>query len=105
MNLIRDVWSNTSEQTQPPLLHGETTIIGTRMPRPYGPLAFPRLPPKISTLVSTVDRPSVADRAGVGGTRWSKNPSFSSYVTKRAVLLHTRGFDVRASSTCVDAAG
>jgi hypothetical protein len=34
MNRMSEVWSNTSEQTQPPLLHGETTIIGTRMPRP-----------------------------------------------------------------------
>jgi hypothetical protein len=34
---ISDVWSNTSEQTQPPRVHGETTIIGTRWPRPYGP--------------------------------------------------------------------
>ena len=29
-----DVWSSTSEVTYPPLLHGETTIIGTRWPSP-----------------------------------------------------------------------
>jgi hypothetical protein len=34
MNRMSEVWSNVSEQTQPPLLHGETTIIGTRTPRP-----------------------------------------------------------------------
>ena len=31
---ITEVWSNTCELTQPPLLHGETTYIGTRGPRP-----------------------------------------------------------------------
>ena len=34
MKRIIDVWSKTCEQTQPPLLHGETTGIGTRAPRP-----------------------------------------------------------------------
>jgi len=36
---IIDVWSNSCELTQPPRLHGDTTIIGTRIPRPYGPRA------------------------------------------------------------------
>ena len=31
-----EVWSKASELTQPPRLHGETTIIGTRKPRPIG---------------------------------------------------------------------
>lgn len=31
---ITEVWSNTWELTQPPLLHGEITYIGTRGPRP-----------------------------------------------------------------------
>ena len=34
MKRMDDVWSKTSEQTQPPLLQGETTIMGTRTPRP-----------------------------------------------------------------------
>ena len=34
MKRIIEVWSNTSEQTQPPLLHGETITIGTRVPSP-----------------------------------------------------------------------
>ena len=33
---ITEVWSNTSEFTQPPRLQGETAIIGTRGPRPTG---------------------------------------------------------------------
>jgi hypothetical protein len=37
MNRMIEVWSNTSEQTQPPLLHGEIARNGTRGPRPYGP--------------------------------------------------------------------
>jgi hypothetical protein len=34
MNRMIEVWSKTSEQTQPPVLHGDTTIIGTRTPSP-----------------------------------------------------------------------
>ena len=34
MNRRIDVWSNVSEHTQPPVLHGETTYIGTRGPNP-----------------------------------------------------------------------
>ena len=34
MKRISDVWSNTSELTHPPVLQGEMTSIGTRMPRP-----------------------------------------------------------------------
>src|SRR5262245_46611699 len=41
MNLMSDVWSQTCELTQPPLLHGEMTIIGTRIPSPYGPVGWP----------------------------------------------------------------
>ena len=43
MNRMIEVWSNTSEHTQPPVLHGEMTTIGTRMPRPNGPWV-PSLP-------------------------------------------------------------
>lgn len=49
---------------------------------------------------STVDLPCAADCGGKGGTRWSKKPSFSSYVMNRAVFAHTLGSEVSASSTC-----
>jgi len=67
MNWISEVWSNTSEQTQPPLDHGEMTSMGTRKPRPYGHLGFPGLPGKISLVASTVDLPRPL-KGGVGGT-------------------------------------
>src|SRR5690606_31449160 len=35
-NCPTEVWSATSLLTQPPLLQGETTYIGTRGPRPQG---------------------------------------------------------------------
>ncbi len=35
-NIPTEVWSNTCELTQPPLLHGEMTYIGTRGPMPHG---------------------------------------------------------------------
>src|SRR3546814_2499304 len=35
-NWPTEVWSKTSLLTQPPVLHGETTYIGTRGPRPNG---------------------------------------------------------------------
>src|SRR5215831_5527485 len=99
MNRISDVWSNTSELTQPPLLQGEMTIIGTRTPRPYGPLAYCVLPAKISFTSGTVDNPCAREAGGVGGTTWSNRPSFSSYIRKKTVLLHTSGFAVSASRT------
>ncbi len=37
MNRMIEVWSKTSEHTQPPVLQGEITVIGTRTPSPYGP--------------------------------------------------------------------
>src|SRR5262249_62131370 len=77
-NLISEVWSNSCELTQPPLLHGETTIIGTRTPRPYGPAGWLASPGKISLVVGTVDRPCARVWGGVGGTRWSKKPPSSS---------------------------
>ena len=62
-NRITEVWSVTSELTQPPRLHGEITVIGTRAPSPIG------FPPMYS--------PVVPDGA-IGGATWSKKPSFSS---------------------------
>src|SRR6478609_6875720 len=41
MKRMSDVWSNVSEQTQPPVLHGETIRSGTRTPSPYGPTTPP----------------------------------------------------------------
>ncbi len=35
----------------------------------------------------------------VGGATWSKNPPFSSHVTKSAVLAHTFGLLISVSST------
>ena len=66
---------------------------GFRLPAPYV-----LLPGKYSPVVSTVDRPLLPDDAN-GGTRWSKKPSFSSYVTNTAVLLHTSGLEVRICKT------
>src|SRR2546423_14674947 len=60
MKRISDVASNTSEQTQPPLLQGETTSNGTRTPRPYGPTTpseppgVPALPPNSSLSAAPV---------------------------------------------------
>ncbi len=62
-NRITEVWSKTSEQTYPPTVHGDTTSIGTRMPRPVG------LPSHCS---------SVTSGEATGGGTWSKKPSFSS---------------------------
>ena len=35
-NWITEVWSETSEVTQPPRVHGEISSSGTRKPRPTG---------------------------------------------------------------------
>jgi hypothetical protein len=57
MNRMSAVWSKSSESTQPPLLHGETTILGTRKPRPIGPGAKSEFPWKFSRVASTVESP------------------------------------------------
>jgi hypothetical protein len=67
-----------AEQTYPPLLHGEITIIGTRWPSPYAPATRFGSPAYRSGPTATVERPCAADIGGYGGTRWSKKPSFSS---------------------------
>src|ERR1039458_4961203 len=41
MKRIVELWSNVSPQANPPVLHGETTIIGTRKPGPIGPATPP----------------------------------------------------------------
>ncbi len=71
-NRRTEVWSKTSEQTYPPRVQGETTIMGTRKPSPMG---FPEL---ISPAVETVDSPSASEVGGTGGGTWSKKPPFSS---------------------------
>src|SRR6516162_11947436 len=65
---MSDVWSNTWEFTQPPLLHGEMTIIGTRTPNPYGPASYVVFPAKSSLVRSTFETPCARDSGGVGGT-------------------------------------
>ncbi len=63
MKRSTEVWSKTSELTQPPRVQGDMTSIGTRKPRPIG------TPSRYS--------PGVPGGASGGGT-WSKKPSFSS---------------------------
>ncbi len=63
MNRRTEVWSKTSELTQPPRVHGDMTSMGTRKPSPIG------TPSRYS--------PAVPGGATGGGT-WSKKPSFSS---------------------------
>lgn len=62
-NFTVEVWSNTSEATYPPRVHGETNSIGTRGPNPYG--------------VVPENSPAVPG-SGRGGRTWSNFPSFSS---------------------------
>ena len=75
---ISEVWSKTSELTQPPLLQGEMISMGTRTPRPYGPNTWLLSPGNTSLAVLMVERPRARDSGGVGGSIWSKKPSFSS---------------------------
>ena len=65
------MWSYVSEHTQPPLLHGETTSIGTRTPRPYTPGTKPWPPGYSSPSVDTVDSP------------WSRDAGEKIYVQDR----------------------
>src|SRR5207248_2887769 len=69
--------------------------IGRRYRYLVGPAGWSGVPANTSLRVSTVDRPGT----GVGGTRWSKKPPSSSYVTNSAIRLHTRGLDARMSTT------
>src|SRR5262245_14431405 len=65
---INDVWSNSCELTQPPFGHGEITIIGTRIPNPYGALTWSASPGKISFVVGMLESPGAPAKGGVGGT-------------------------------------
>src|SRR5262245_10872938 len=96
---MSDVWSNASELTQPPRLHGETTIIGTRGPGPY---TFPsewRSVPS-GTVLAPASAPVGSSDGGHGGGMWSKKPSFSSNMTSSTVVRHTSGSAMSASTTC-----
>src|SRR5579863_6001652 len=71
-----DVWSKLSDEMKPPRLKGETMSIGTRKPRPMGPLMPPRTD-ESGTGVAVMYSPAVPGGA-VGGATWSKKPPFSS---------------------------
>ena len=69
-----EVWSETSEKMCPPTDQGEMTKAGTRKPAPMG-----RPPPGVPASEASVTNSSGYSLGfGVGGTTWSKNPSFSS---------------------------
>src|SRR5580698_7234831 len=86
----------------PPRLNGEMTSIGTRTPRPSGPV-MPRvcdeLPGSRVELGVAVRYSPAVPAGAVGGGTWSNHPSFSSYIRKNAVFDHTFGFAVSASRT------
>ena len=69
-----EVWSNSSEHTYPPALHGETTSVGTRNPSPAGPA----MPWHSAGSGSTVIHSPGVPGGAVGGGTWSNRPSFSS---------------------------
>src|SRR5882757_5495167 len=81
---ITEVWSATSEFTQPPLLHGETIVIGTRGPSPIG---------------SPWTNSNGVFGGGIGGSTWSKKPSFSSKFRKTIVDFHRSSLSKIACST------
>ena len=63
-----DVWSNRSDETNPPRLNGETMIIGTRNPKPIGP-GIGGLPMALAsgTGVAVTYSPAVPAGAVTGG--------------------------------------
>ncbi len=69
--------------------------MGTRKPRPIGPV----MPKASSGSGSDVRYSPGVPGGGVGGATWSKKPSFSSYMMKRTVFDQTVGFDTRALIT------
>src|ERR1700728_313252 len=70
----QEVWSETSEKIRPPTDQGEMTKQGTRNPAPIG-----SPPPGVPAGEARVTNSSGNFfGSGVGGTTWSKNPSFSS---------------------------
>src|SRR5205814_7667794 len=100
MNRRVDVRSNTPELTNPPRANGETTSVGTRKPSPIGPA----MPSAASGSGLTVRYSPGVPGGAVGGGTWSKNPPFSSYVMKTAVLAQSAAFDVSGPSMSATAA-
>src|SRR5919201_4889945 len=84
-----------SEDARPPRENGETTIIGTRKPRPIGP----RIPSASGGSEEIVRYSPGVPGGGVGGGTWSKKPPFSSHVMKRTVFAHTSGLLIRIETT------
>jgi hypothetical protein len=70
MNWMTEVWSDTSEVTQPPRVHGEISSSGTRKPSPDGSGTG-------ASEGSRWNSPAVP-AGGTGGGTWSNWPSFSS---------------------------
>src|ERR1700739_1037301 len=68
-NRNTDVWSNRSEDTNPPRLNGEIISMGTRNPSPMGPLmaGFPTAVGS-GTAGAVTYSPAVPGGAVVGGT-------------------------------------
>jgi hypothetical protein len=74
MSWRQEVWSETWEKIWPPVVQGEMTKHGTRKPAPMG-----RPPPGVPAGEARCTNSSgYLFGSGVGGTTWSKNPSFSS---------------------------
>jgi hypothetical protein len=71
-NRSTEVWSNGVEQTNPPVVQGETMMHGTRKPGPTG-----RSPPTVCGEFLVTISSGVPGGATGGGT-WSNSPSFSS---------------------------
>ncbi len=94
-NWSTEVWSETSEVTQPPRVHGEISSSGTRKPRPTGAGAVRPYPVKSVPLTNS----SASPGAGTGGGTWSKPPSFSSKLMMTSVELKTSGSALSACST------
>src|SRR5579859_3665285 len=64
-----EVWSKRSDETNPPRLKGETMVMGTRKPRPMGPV-MAGLPSTVASGTGGAVRysPGVPGGAVVGGT-------------------------------------
>src|SRR5437879_6530634 len=77
-NRSTEVWSKSADDTNPPLLNGEITSIGTRKPNPMGP-RMGGLPITVGsgTAGAVTYSPGVPGGAVTGAT-WSKKPPFSS---------------------------
>src|SRR3984957_5295313 len=90
-NWITEVWSETSEVTQPPRDHGEMSISGTRNPRPVGSGIG-----GMTLDVVSVEKSSGVPAGGTGGGPVETWPSFSSKSMITRVELNTPGSAFRA---------